>query len=267
MPKKIMSFLGVLLLVYVSMLGGLYLAQRKMLYYPNVSKPDIKEVPFSNAQEITVKTKDNLQLTAWYLPSANPGLPIIVFFHGNASNMLWSMYKMPKYIEAGYGILSAEYRGYSGNPGSPSEQGFYNDGRAYINWLKTQNIHEDQIILYAESIGTGVAIQMATEYEPFQAIVLESPFTSMVDLVRRHYWFAPTILLKDRYESMEKIGKIKSPLIVLHGTNDSIVPQSMGQMLFEAAPQPKTFISIEGADHNNLMNFDAAPKILSALSE
>lgn len=266
--RKALRYGGWAVLIYVSFVAGLYMAQRQILYIGSSVTPDIKSAGIPNLRAAQVKTQDGLDITGWYVPAANKNMPTIVFFHGNASRMSWSMMKMPEFIEKGYGILIGEYRGYSGNPGKPTEEGLYNDGRAYIDWLKLHGINEEKIILYAESIGTGIAVQMAGEYAPFRAIVLEAPFTSAVDVAGKHYWFVPVRrLFKDRYDSYGKIEQIKSPLIVVHGKKDMIIPYEFGLKLFDKAPHPKTMITLDDAGHNDIYEHGAVEKILSALTE
>lgn len=254
--------------VYVGLLVFLYVRQGSMLYFPKPTPPDKIATGFTGIEDVVVTTADGLAIKGWYLPPVLKTKPTIIFFHGNAGNIQWSLYKMPAFITKGYGVLLAEYRGYSGNPGMPTESGLYDDARAYINWLKAQGVSESNIILYAESLGTGVAVQMAIEYPPFNTIILEAPYSSIAEVAADIYWFVPVrYLIKERYDSLDKIGQIKSPLIVVHGEKDTVIPYFYGKKLFDAAPQPKTMITVPDAGHNNLGEHGSAEKILGVLTE
>jgi len=263
-----LKIIGWAIVLYFCILGGVYMNQRNMIYIRSGTPVPLTISQVAGMQEIKVKTEDGLMLVAWYKPAKSPMMATIIRFHGNASNVAWSMDAMAPYINSGYGVLSAEYRGYSGNPGTPTEQGLYMDARAYIGWLQSQGIAINNIILYGESLGTGPAVQMATEYPGLNRLILQSPYTSMVDAAGTHYPFFPVkLLLKDRYENIAKIKQIKTPLIIVHGSKDAIVPYRQGQALFDAATEPKTMITIEEGGHNDLMDYRMPEKILSALSE
>jgi hypothetical protein len=181
------------------------------------------------------------------------------------------MLKLQHYRDAGYGLLLAEYRGYGGNPGLPTEEGLYNDARAFLQWLRMEKgVEPSDTVLYGESLGTGVAVQMAAEAGakevPYRALILEAPFSAAVDLARETYPFLPVnLLMRDQFKSREKIGNIHTPLLILHGNKDEVVPLQSGQALFEAAHNPKTFIVIDGGTHHNLYSHGAASSVLEFL--
>ena len=241
---------------YIVIVVALYIFQRGMMYFPDTNKTLLP----SGINEFTVQTEDGLDLTGWFL-KGEPDKPTIVYFHGNALAHANRVPRVMPYVEAGYSVLLAGYRGYGGNPGKPSEAGLYKDARAYINALNTQNI-----ILYGESLGTGVAVQMATEYPNVKALVLEAPYTSTVDIAAwRFFWVPVRFLMKDRFESIAKIQNINAPLIILHGKRDRVIPFRFGRELYEAASEPKVFIPFEDADHNNLLLHGGAQGVLSNL--
>jgi fermentation-respiration switch protein FrsA (DUF1100 family) len=257
----------IVVFVYCGFLGMLYFEQRNMMYITSAAKPSLQEAGVTGLEEISVKTDDGLSLFGWYKPSYPPSKPTIVWFHGNASNVGITLRRAVPYLTKGYGLLAVEYRGYAGNPGAPTEQGLYKDGRAFFEWLKAKGVAENNIIVYGESIGSGSAVQMATEYT-VHTLILESPFTSTMDAAAFHYPYVPVKwLIKDRYENIAKIKDIKSPLILAYGDQDRVIPHRLGQALFDAAPEPKSRIVIEGGDHNNLDDFHVADKIIGLLSE
>ena len=178
----------------------------------------------------------------------------LLFFHGNAGNLQNRIYKLNEIAELELNYLIIAYRGFSGNEGKPTEEGLYNDSMAAKRWLNSNNIGDNNIILYGESLGTAVAVDLGSKF-PFAGIILESPFTSMVELSKIYYPYLPVnLLLKDRYDSINKISKITFPKLVMHGDKDNIVPFSMGKRMFESFSEPKFSYFKSGDDH--MMDFD-----------
>lgn len=264
----ILKILGYGVLVYFCLVTGLFLAQRDIMYMPSYLKPDVKGAGIIGLKEINVKTDDGVTLYGWYKPAVSTNKPTVMFFHGNAGNLAMSTLTAMPFIKQGYGFLAVEYRGYSGNTGKPDENGLYNDARAFWAWLVKQDVKPGQIILIGESLGAGVATQIAFENPKIHTLVLIAPFTSAADIAKRRYPFMPVEkMLKDRYENIRKIGKVESPIIFVHGTKDTVVPLSYGEALYNAAPDPKSMIIIDGAGHNDLYQHNAIEKIMSLLAE
>lgn len=268
MIKILTNIAGYAILIYVSLVGGLFLAQRDMMYAPGYDKPLLKSTGIIGIEEIAVKTADGLTLFGWY-KAPQDGRPTILWFHGNASNVGWTAVSAIPYIKQGYGVLLAEYRGYATNPGKPTEEGLYKDARAFMGWLLNEKkTPESSIILFGESLGSGPATQLAMEHPTVQALVLEAPFSSAQDVAQKRYPFMPVgLMLKDKYDNLSKIREIRSRLIVVHGGKDRVVPYVFGERLFNAAPEPKSMVTIDAADHNNLAEFDVADKVISLLAE
>lgn len=263
MKKTVPKILLQILFIYIVILTFLYVAQRSFIYFPSDVKPNVTQ--FNNIEEIQVTTSDSLTLTGWF-KKPKKDKEIIVFFHGNASNHLGSYYTLKPYLEKGYGFLSVGYRGYSGNEGKPSEQGFYNDARAFINILIAKGTAQENIILYGQSIGSGVAVQMATEFPNVKAVILESPYTSLPDVAAQTYFFVPVhLLMKDQFDSLSKIKKVIAPLFILQGTLDKIIPPELGKILFSMANEPKEIISLDGYAHNDLPVSLMAEKVMDFL--
>ncbi len=249
----IVRYIKIAVVVYISFCAVLFFMQRKLIYFPDKTRPLAPE----NAVIANVKTQDGLDLQGWYFPSRDDR-PVIVFFHGNAANIFLRLQKVNEYVAEGYGVLLVEYRGFGGNPGEISENGFYLDAEAYMKWLEdSQGLVPSGIIIYGESIGGGVAVEVAanlsSEGRSPLALVLEVPFTSLVDMARFYYPFVPVdYLLKDRFMNTEKIRVIHAPLLVINGDRDEVIPYQQGQKLFEMANEPKKYIRIPGGDHNSL---------------
>ncbi|MCB1682518.1 MAG: alpha/beta hydrolase [Alphaproteobacteria bacterium] len=254
MFQTFIKSLKVLLLVYVCLVIALYFKQRSLIYFPSWKRPVAPKI----AEIATVTTEDGLELQGWYFAAHNKNFPTLIYFHGNAIGIAAHLVKINEYLAAGYGVLLTEYRGYSGNPGKPSEQGLYKDARAYLNWLKEEkNIPVSQIVIYGESIGSGVALEMIKEFDergdyPY-ALVLEAPFVSLLQMAKRRYFFVPVDwLLLDRFMNIEKMSHVKVPLLVVNGQLDELIPNTDGQILYNMAKEPKTYVMIPAGDHNGL---------------
>ncbi len=242
----------------------MYSFQRNFIYFPDTRAPNLPD----DAEIARVETSDGVNLSGWYFPARSNKSPVIVFFHGNAGTLDGSrLFKARSLVQEGYGVLLAEYRGYGGNSGKPSEAGLYADARAYIDYLLTQVGHsEADLVLYGESLGSGVATQMATEYQ-VMALILEAPFDSLLSLASRNYFYLPVrFLLKDRYMSIEKISDIDAPLLILHGHKDEVIPFRAAKNLFDAAKTPKKFVDFPQGKHSDLYNFGANDHIVNFLS-
>lgn len=265
--KAITDFVTTIIIVYLVTALFMYLAQRSFMYYPDTSVPSRAAMGVPDMDVVTVETADGLTISGWYKAPAEPEKPVIVLFHGNASHYAGRSFKARFFMDRGYGYLLAGYRGYGGNEGRPSERGLYEDGRAYMDWLIEQGgIAPEKIVLSGESLGTGVAIQLATEYPDIGALVLETPFTSFVDLARRHFFIFPLrLLMKDRFYNIDKIGDITTPVLFVHGRRDMIVPFDNGHRLYQAANEPKVLTDLPLAGHNDIYMHGAALHILEFL--
>jgi len=264
------SILGSALALYAGLIAVMYVGQRSLMYQPGRHVATPAESGVAEMQAIVLKTADGFSLTSWYAP-AHPGKPTIVYVHGNAGTISDRGYKLRPLLDQGYGAALVGYRGYGGNPGSPTEAGLYTDAETMIDHLRAGGVPAADIILFGESLGTGVAVEIAARAaiaaSPVKAVILEAPFTSMGDAAQTHYPFIPAkFLVKDRYESIAKISAIKASLYLYHGDRDRVVSQTLGRRLFDAAVEPKTADWITGADHGNLYDFGAAAGILAFLA-
>lgn len=244
---KQLLLVGLFLMLILSL--GLYVFQRYLIYVPAKVVPTREAYQALDMQEVQIATPDGLHLLAWYKP-ASENQPTVLVLHGNAGHIGNRMPLARQLIESGFGVLLLEYRGYAGNPGSPSESGLYSDADAAMTFLNKQGVKDKRIVVYGESLGTGVATKVATQYSVC-AVVLQSPFTSLASVARYHY---PWILLSpwDKFDSLSRIRQINAPLLVLHGKDDTLVPFEEGLTLFNQALEPKKMIALPGKDHNAL---------------
>jgi len=254
-----------LVFFYILLLIAVFFFQRNLLYHPDldnyVKNQDIIEP--TDIEKVKIATKDNIDIAGWFYNKDLNKFKTILFFHGNAGSLENRTYKLNHFKNLNTNFLIIAWRGFSGNKGKPNEVGLYEDAKSAVKWLQAKGIDRKNIILYGESLGTGVAVEIA-QNKNYAGIILESPFTSMVDMGKKYYPFFPVrLLLRDKFESYKKINKIRSPLLIIHGKVDKIVPYSMGKRMYELANEPKFFYSQEYGDH--MVEYDQ--KLLSALEK
>ena len=242
-----------IILCYLLVLVFVFFYQRNLLYHPFENNYSSDQINFSY-EEVFIPSSHGNNLKGWFHKKDLINKKTLVFFHGNAGDLRNRIYKLNLIKDFDINFLIVAYRGFSGNNGKPTETGLYEDARNTLNWLAKQKIKEDQIIIYGESLGTGISIEVS-QNKKFAGIILESPFTSMVDAGKFYYPYLPvSLLLKDRYETIKKLENINSPILVMHGKNDKIVPFFMGQQVFEKANEPKFSYFPDNDDH--MMDYD-----------
>ncbi len=214
---------------------------------------------------VKVETADGLSLTAWYRPSQNENAPTLLYFHGNAGHIGHRASKVRPYLDQGYGVLLLSYRGYGTNHGYPTEQNLYLDGQAALKFLAVKRVPIFKTVIYGESLGAGVAVEVA-QNKAVLSLVLEAPFSSMSAVAGHHFKVFPVeLILRDKYDSISKIKGIKAPVLIVHGSKDTTVPQKFGRRLYDAAPGPKEFYDFPSAGHNDLYGYGAAERIIEYL--
>ena len=201
-------------------------------------------------EDVQLLTQDRVRIHGWWLPT-RPGNPVILYFHGNGGNLNSTEDTLRIFRRAGWGALAIDYRGYGKSQGMPSEAGLYLDARAAYDECRRRKIVPADLWIHGQSMGGGVASELALQVD-CAGLVLESTFTSAPEAAGRLYggWVRP--LMKSRFANLEKMPRLKVPLLVIHGSLDSLLPCSMGERLYQAAPQPKRFWPVAGADHHNL---------------
>lgn len=253
-----LSFLAGLAIVYFGVLALLYFYQQKLLYFPDVERPDAG--PPGLLEPVAYRSADGIELKSLYRAPPSDAAQVLLHFHGNAGNIGDRVGRIVPYADAGMGVLLAEYRGFGGNSGSPSEQGFYDDARAAIGFLRQQGVELGRIVFYGESLGSGVAVQMATEFT-CGALVLEAPYSSVADVAQGRYWMFPVkALVRDKFDSTAKIARVRCPIFIMHGTADRVIPIRYGERLYALAPSPKEMKVYPGLGHvqfDEVRGFDA----------
>ena len=252
--KSLVSLIVVVAVAYVLLSAVTYVFQRQLMYFPARNRVLPAETGLLGVEEVTLSTSGGTSFHNWY-GKALDGQPTVLFFHGNAGNVSHRDYRFRELMARGWGVFMLGYPGYGGSEGSPSEVAFVDASRVAYQHLVGSGVAAGDIVLYGESIGSGVAVQLAADVHAM-ALVLEAPMASAVDVAGRHYAFLPVaLLLKDQFMSTEYIGDIDMPLLVMHGERDHIIPIESGRLLFEHANEPKTFVPLAGGGHNDLYRF------------
>ena len=250
--------------IFIYLIIGLclFIIQRQMTFNKSDKPKKPENYGLINVKEIYISTPDNFKLLAWFYKS-NQNNPIIIYFHGNSYNIGERAYRIQKYIDCGLNILILAWRGYSGNDGKPTEKNLYIDGLSAVNWvLKNTLYKKSDIILYGESLGSGIAVELGIK-EKYKAIVLEAPFTSIIDIGKKRYPIFPVkYLTLDKFDNLSKIDKLLSPLLIIHGKKDEIVPYNHSLKLFNKAKNKKKHLCIDEAMHNNLYEFGIEKEII-----
>ena len=248
-----MQLVLIIFFIYILILVFLYFNQRNLLYHPNENNYSGDKIAV-DIKKVTILTSDNIELLGWYHEKNIKDFKTIIYFHGNAGSLENRIHKLNHFHEMNVNFLIVAWRGFSGNNGNPSEQGLYVDGKSAIDWLIKKGVDEKNLILYGESLGTGVATHLA-QNRSFAGVILETPFTSMIDAAKIFYPYIPVnLLLKDKFENYKKIKNVKLPILVMHGEKDQIVPFSMGKKIYEMANEPKYFYFTKYDDH--MMEYD-----------
>ncbi len=236
--------------LYLGLAVFFYYAQRSLMYFPETIRTTPVQAGLPEAEEVALTASDGIHTIAWHV-APRGGKPVIVYFHGNGGALRYRVERFRKLITDGIGLVALEYRGYGGLSGTPGEAGLIADGAAAYAFAAA-HYPAQQLVLWGESLGSGVAIALAAE-RPVGRVILEAPFTSAVAVAATHYWFMPVhLLMTDQFRSDARIGKVTAPVLVLHGKQDAIVPYAMGERMFELTKAPKHIVRFLDGGHENL---------------
>lgn len=271
-----------IVLWYLIILVMLTLFQRRLIYQPTQADaidPQFSGLLAGQCEKVAVKTTDGLELHGWYLRAAATGaprggteatngqgsVPVVIYFPGNAGHRGYRAIELDVLSRLGADVYLFDYRGYGDNPGSPSEEKLADDAQSIWQMVTGQRgVKPSRVFLLGESLGGGVATRLAADVcaagTPPAGLILRSTFSSLVDVAAHHYWWLPVrALLVDRFPSTDRIASVTCPILVIHGTADTIVPFANGRRLFEAAPDQsrqsiaKTFVPLRDAGHNDIL--------------
>jgi fermentation-respiration switch protein FrsA (DUF1100 family) len=263
----LLDLLLLALAAYAAMVALLFLAQRLLMYPgaweggPGAAPGD----PPPGFEAIRLVAEDGERLAAWWRAPA-PGRAVLLYFHGNGGTLRHRRARVAALTAEGRGLLILSYRGYAGSTGAPGEEGFARDARAAHAFVAARH-PEAPLVLYGESLGAGVAVRLAAERR-VAGLVLETPFSSAVDVARGIAWFVPVgLLMRDRFDAASRIGAVGAPVLILHGERDAVVPIALAERLFAAAAEPKRFVRLPGVRHSEVLERGGLAPTLAFLAE
>jgi len=237
--------------VYALVALAAYFGQRRLMYFPDRARTPPAQAGLVNVEERLLRTPDGARIVAWY-GKARPGQPTMLYFHGNGGGLIDRAPRIERFMAEGWGVYMMAYRSYAGSSGSPSEQANVADARLAYGALVHEDVDPRSIILYGESLGSGVAARIAAE-RPVAGLILDAPYTSIVELASQVYPYLPVRhLLLDRYETDKVIAQVKVPLLILHGERDAVIPVAMGRALARLANEPKQLVTFPNGGHSDL---------------
>lgn len=241
---------GAVICVYVLLTVVTQYLQRKLLYFPDTQRVTPAQYNLPGVEERALKTPDGGLIFTWW-GQAQPGYPTLLYFHGNAGSLGARAERIRKYMSRGYGVVIMTYRGYGGSSGSPSERVNVADATLVYQTLIDSGVAGESIVLYGESLGSGVAVQLAAGH-PVAGVILDAPYTSVVDLAALHHPYLPARwLMTDRYETLAHMARVRAPLLVVHGEADDIIPVEMGRRVATAADGRAEVVTFPGAGHSD----------------
>lgn len=248
---------------YVAAALTMFAAQRRILFQPFGTHVPAASAGLPGFGDVVLETADGERLVAYWKPPS-PGRATIVYFHGNGGAAADRAHRASALGASGRGVLLVEYRGYPGSTGSPSEAGLAQDADAAFAFASAET--KGPLVLYGESLGSGVAVSLAARSLP-SALVLDAPYTSMADVARDRFpWLPVDLLLRDRFDSLRSIPSVRCPVVILHGSRDDVVPQRMGRELGAAAGA--RVVLLEGSGHgSNLETAKGWAAVEAVLSE
>jgi uncharacterized protein len=250
---------------YALLVAVLYVAQDTLLYHPIPTHLQPAQAGLPEAQEVVLDTSDGEKVIVWHVPPRD-GMPVVIYFHGNAEIVPWRVDRHRALIANGTGLIALSYRGYAGSTGTPTEEGLHRDADAAYAFAVARYAPE-RIVLWGHSLGTGVAVRLASE-KPVGKVILEAPYSSTVDVAAALFPFVPVRwLMRDQFHSDEWIGAVRAPVLILHGAHDDIIPMRFGERLYALAHDPKRFISYDKGGHIDLDDYGAGAAARAFIAE
>jgi fermentation-respiration switch protein FrsA (DUF1100 family) len=256
-----------LLIGFLVVFGGfvalMYFAQRSLMYFPDRQRTAPAAAGLPQAEEIALDTADGEKVIVWHIPPKGER-PVVLYFQGNGGGLNLRADRFRALTADGTGLIALNYRGYGGSTGSPTEEGLIADAEAVYAFAASRYPAE-RIVPWGEALGSGVAVALASSRKVAR-LMLEAPFTSAADVGARVYWFLPiSLLMKDQFRSDLRIPKVSAPVLIVHGTGDTVVPFALGQRLFALANEPKRFVRVDGGGHSDLDRFGALDAVRAFL--
>ncbi|MCK7610702.1 alpha/beta hydrolase [Roseibium sediminicola] len=259
--KFLRTVVIVVAVAYVMAAAFMYFTQRGFVFVPTGELATPQEKGLEGVTVETVAMADGTEVTVWRAAPKLEGAPTVLYLHGNSSNLSARWKRFKEILDSGFGLYAPSYRGYAGSGGNPSEAALISDALEHYDRAAETGT---PIILHGESLGTGVATAVAAERPDADLLVLEAPYTALVDMASERYpWLPVGLLMKDPMPTRERITKVKAPVLILHGTADHVIPVDHGRRLFGFAPNPKELVILDGVDHSDLWKNGLWQKVLS----
>lgn len=242
--------IGLIALLAAIPLVAVWAFQRSFIYYPDTSNPGAASDRFTHGRDVSLHTEDGLTLNAWLIAPASPNGMAVLYLPGNAGNRLGRVQVAQAIADEGFTVLLVDYRGFGGNPGSPSEEGLIMDARAAASFLRDEGFAAEHTIYLGESIGTGVATALAVS-DPPAGLMLRSPYTSLDAVAKRQTGLPLGWIMQDHFDTLSRIEAIESPVVVLAGESDTLIPLEQSKKVAARAPNLVDLIVMPGAGHND----------------
>lgn len=256
----VLAVLAGLACLYGVVAIAFYVCQPILVYRPKTERKQPKDIGLDQVEEIVLSTPDGEDVISWYCP-AQPGYPTLLYFHGTNGSLETRRDRIHRMTRRGYGVFMPSYRGYSGSTGKPQQGWLTADSIGAYDYLLSLGVSADKIVIYGESLGTGIATPVAVARD-CAALVLEAPFTSIVDVAEKRFPFFPVRgFLQERFESINVIDRVKAPLLIVHGVKDTVIPVEFGRAMYDAANSPKEMIEFAEAGHTGIFQMGAFTKI------
>jgi uncharacterized protein len=263
--QQIIGVIPWLAAVYALICVAAYRGNRLFMYFPDPTRVPPAAAGLSGVEEIGIAAAGGIRLVAWHA-RAKDEKPTILYFHGNAANAANRASKIERILSSGFGVFYLNNRGYGGSGGRPTEEGNVADALAAYDHLVALGVPAGRIVAYGESLGSGQAVRLAAKRQ-VAAVVLEAPLTSTVDVGRRAYFWLPLrLLVTDRYDNERNIRRVATPVLVLHGEQDAVIPVDMGRRVYRAANEPKRIELFPRGAHHDLFDHGAWEKVRAFLA-
>lgn len=252
---------------YAIVTASCAVSQRSLIYHPDETVPDPARYGVGEMASVRIPAGEGINLLGWWRPPPDDGRPVVLLFHGNAGHLGYRAGKARRFLDAGYGVLMVSWRYNAGAGGEPGEEALIDDGRAALGFLEARGIEAGRVVVYGESLGSGVAVALAAERD-LAGIVLESPFSSVAEVAQYHFWYLPARwLVLDEFDSVTRIRRVQEPLLIVHGADDTLIPARFARELYDAAPGPKEARFLAGGGHNDLYAHGAGPIVVDFIEK
>ena len=246
--------------IWLGLFALIYLFQRRMIYLPSGGEVLPAAAGLPDLQVVKLAAPDGSSNVVW-AGAAKPGQPTILYFHGNGGGLQDRAQQFRDLRGEGWGLFAMSYRGYSGSTGNPTEVDNVADAIRAYDALRAQGVAAPDIVLYGESLGSGVAVQVAAA-RPVAAVILESPYSSITDVAAEHYWFLPVRWgIKDPYDSITHVARVKAPILILAGATDTIVPAKFARRLADAIPGVKRYVEYPDGWHIDAFQYGGLAEV------